>query len=260
MKKAIDIFEDENFIECLKYNTYDDKDNRIKVFDKNNEIIKKNIDKITKIDCLGYWIVNIKGISIFKNLKTLNLFANKVKNLPKEISELINLEILNLIANKIKKLPDNIGKLTNLKELHLYWNQIQTLPEEIWKLKNLEILNLSINQLQSLSNEIWRLCKLKKLYLSNNKLQRLPIEILKLGKLKSVWLNNAFNLSNLEQAPNELFYILKQLEKKKVLEDDDLEYLEEKVYPILKEKIKEKYRITNLKQIKDNFNLDNFSF
>ena len=45
-----------------------------------------------------------------------------------------------------------------------------------------------------------------------------------------------------------------------VFDDFDLYYLKTKVYPVLAEKIKEKYKITDLKNFKDNFNLDNLTF
>ena len=235
--KATDIFKNKKFIECLKYNTYDDKDNYIKIFDDNNEIIEENVKKVTKIDCPGYWITNIDDISIFINLEKLYLNYNNIKELPKEIGNLKNLKELYLGNNQIQKLQKEIFQLENLKELYLVDNWIKEIPKEIWNLKNLE-----------------------ELYLNNNNLQWLPIEILKLSKLKWLSLKKAFDLDNLKLKPEELFYILEQLKEKNLFSNLSLDYLEEEVYPILAEKIKKKYKITDLKQIKDNLNLDNLNF
>jgi len=305
--KGTDIFKDKKFIRCLKKETYNDiKINYIKIFDKNNKIVEENINKVTYIDCHSYWITNINGISIFKNLKILNLSNNQIKKLPKEIKKLENLEeidlynnrlqylpkeiwklkklkILNLKNNQLQSLLDKIDELTNLEKLDLSYNRIKEIPKEIWKLKKLKILDVSYNRIEKLPKEINELINLEKLNLSNNKikeipeklgklinleglnlgynqLQELPKEILKLNKLQRIWLHNAFDLNNLNQKPEELLDIFKKLKDKNILGDNDLEYLEEEIYPVLAEKIKEKYWITNLKQIKDNLNFDNFSF
>ena len=258
--KAIDIFKDEKFIECLKYNTYNNKDRKTKIFNNKDEIIEENINKITKIICPNCWITNIDGIHIFINLEILRLYNNKIKKIPKEIWKLKNLKIISLINNQIEKLPKEIGKLKNLEILSISNNKIERLPKEISKLKKLEELYLIFNKIKELPEGIGKLTNLKGLNLSYNQLQRLPEEILKLNKLQRIWLYKAFDLNNLKQKPKKLLDILKKLKDNNVFDDFDLKYLEEEVYPVLAEKIKRKYKITDLKQIKDNLNLDNLNF
>jgi len=304
--KATNIFKDKNFIECLKNNTFDEKGKHIKIFNNNDEIIEENLNKVIKIDCSLCWITNIVGISIFKNLKSIDLIYNQIEKLPSEIGKLQNLEELFLSYNEIKKLPSEIGKLKNLKKLNLSDNKIEKLPKEIGELKKLKRLYLSYNNLQSLPKEIWNLENLEELYSRDNKIQEipkeifqlknlkeldfsynkieklpkeignlknlkelnlwynqlqgLPKEILKLNKLKEIWLHKAFDFNNFKQDPEELRDILEQLKGKNLFSNRSLEYLKEEVYPILKEKIKEKYWITNLKNFKDNLNFDNLNF
>ena len=64
----------------------------------------------------------------------------------------------------------------------------------------------------------------------------------------------------MKQNPEELRDILKKLKRKKVYSDGGLTYFKKEVYPILIKKIEEKYRIEDLKQIKDNLNLNNLNF
>jgi len=273
--KAINIFKDKKFIECLKKRQPYDNDynkikffnyNKIKIINEEDEIIEENINKVIKINCYEYWITNIEGIHIFKNLRIARLYDNKIKEIPKEIEQLKNLKHLYLYNNEIKEIPKEIGELKNLERLYLSHNQIQKIPKEIGKLKNLEVLFLPNNQIKELPNEIWNLKKIKKLNLNKNQLQYLPEEILKLNKLRRIWLYEAFDLDNLKQDPKKLLNILKELEKKKtkgkknILTPESLKYLKEEVYPVLVEKIKEKYWITDLKQIKDDLNLDNLNF
>ena len=113
--KAKDIFKDEGFIECLKYNTYDNNGKYIKIFNEKNEIIEENVKKVTEINCFNYWIPNIKGISIFRNLKKLYINYCDIKIISEEIGNLINLEVLDLNKNRIENLPKEIENLKNLK-------------------------------------------------------------------------------------------------------------------------------------------------
>ena len=258
--KATDIFNDEKFIKCLKKWTFDEKGNRIKIFNRKGEIIEENVDKVIKIDCSDYWITSIEGISIFKNLKKLYLSINKIEKLPKEIWNLKKLEELFLNNNKINELSSEIGKLKKLKILDLSNNQIKKLPEEIWNLKKLEILKLSYNKIKEIPKEIWKLKNLEILNLDWNQLQWLSIKVLGFNKLQQIWLYYAFDLNNLKQDSKNLLDILKKLKDNNVFDDFDLYYLKTKVYPVLAEKIKEKYKITDLKNFKDNFNLDNLTF
>jgi len=50
------------------------------------------------------------------------------------------------------------------------------------------------------------------------------------------------------------------LKDNNVFDDFDLYYLKKEVYPILEKKIKRKYKIDDLKNFKDDLNLDNFIF
>jgi len=73
-----------------------------------------------------------------KNLRTLSLEFNQIKNIPDDISELKLLKYLYLCYNQLKELPESIGNLTSLKGLNLIHNNLSTLPKTMRNLKNLK--------------------------------------------------------------------------------------------------------------------------
>jgi len=117
------------------------------------------ISKDTHVSCSSY----LKDLSIEKikfvfkltdsieeinSLQLLYLYKNKIKEIPKEIGNLINLNYLDLSDNKIKEIPKEIGNLTNLKRLDLNDNKIKEIPKEIVNLINLQTLYLSNNEIK----------------------------------------------------------------------------------------------------------------
>jgi len=68
----------------------------------------------------------------------LKLNEKNIKEIPKELGNLINLEKLFLNYNQIEKIPKEIGNLSNLKELWLNINKIEKIPKEIGNLSNLK--------------------------------------------------------------------------------------------------------------------------
>jgi Leucine-rich repeat (LRR) protein len=116
----------------------------------------------------------------------LDLSQKNLKQIPKEIFDLVEITKLYLSFNQITSLPSEIGKLVNLEELDVSSNQITSLPPEIGKLVNLEILDVSRNQLTSLPSDIGKLVNLEKLFVFGNQITTLPSEIGKLVNLKEL--------------------------------------------------------------------------
>ncbi|VVA39995.1 PREDICTED: putative disease resistance [Prunus dulcis] len=101
-----------------------------------------------------------------KCLRTLNLSLNPIKELPKEIGELIHLRHIDLSFNSIlKKLPDTICGLYNLSTLRLVLcSNLTKLPENMGNLINLKHLYVEYcGLLESFPKVIGRLTSLQTL-------------------------------------------------------------------------------------------------
>ena len=132
---------------------------------------------------------NLKNLKVFNELKIalenpneveiLNLRGQNLKEIPKQISELINLRVL-LLGWKPKKELDssthkkakNIGggylHLDRKKGTFLDYNYIENLTPEFLTLKKLEYLELDYNLIKTLPRELARIKSLKKVSLYGN--------------------------------------------------------------------------------------------
>ncbi|ORZ36968.1 hypothetical protein BCR44DRAFT_96565 [Catenaria anguillulae PL171] len=146
----------------------------------------------------------------FSKLTSLNLFGNRLKELPKGVGTLTLLEFFTASNNRIKELPHGFGGmpkirvldlsanyltdlrsltlLTSLNELYISDNKLTELPEDFGKLKSLEVacshslvqccrriqLSLRNNRLETLPPSFAQLTALKTLYMQNNRLKQLP--------------------------------------------------------------------------------------
>ncbi|WP_052591901.1 leucine-rich repeat domain-containing protein [Aureispira sp. CCB-QB1] len=87
----------------------------------------------------------INNIGLLKNLQTLWLSYNELKEVPNSLFDLKEMRRLSLACNQLNTLPEQIGSLSNLEYLYLDDNQLTSLPTSIKKLKKLRYLNLKDN-------------------------------------------------------------------------------------------------------------------
>lgn len=140
------------------------------------------------------------SIGKLKNLRLLDLSANRLDSLPLEIFLLENLELLDVSLNKLVTIPSEIGSLKRLKTLNLSYNRIETLPFNLFLLENLEQLYLENNQLRKIPPTMASMKNLKTLALDNNPhlSNTIPIPVLK-GNIEI--LKNYLEESNLKGEP-----------------------------------------------------------
>jgi len=162
----------------------------------------------------GYVTKIPDNISKLKNLETLNLNSNAIREISPQIGTLVNLKTLMLAFNRITSLPEEIAQLKQLNELNLRANPLQNLPKsfatmtqleylsfgdmkiglteiypEVFHLKNLKKLSLSGNKLSTIPSQISALSKLEKLFLSGNKIEHLPEEFYQLSNIVTIFLD-----------------------------------------------------------------------
>ncbi|KAK9923199.1 hypothetical protein M0R45_031630 [Rubus argutus] len=111
-----------------------------------------NKERVTTID--GNLILKLKC------LRTLNLRDSNVRDVPKEIGELLHLRYIDLSSNwGLKELPDAMCNLCNLETLHLeFCLRLEKLPKAMGKLINLKHLYLNgCDDLRGLPKGVGRL-------------------------------------------------------------------------------------------------------
>jgi len=101
---------------------------------------------------LNYDTIYYYHFGIYKRVNQkdyiLDLGLSEFKDIFKSIytlDELKDLKYFESASNQIKEIPRQIGNLINLKYLYLDHNQIREIPKEIGNLINLVLLNLSDN-------------------------------------------------------------------------------------------------------------------
>lgn len=115
----------------------------------------KNLVKKNNISLIGCKLDEVPFPTIDKDLMNLNICANKIISVPKEMILCENLVTLDLAFNEIKYIPQELFKLKNLEEVNLGYNLIKKLPDHIPQ--NLKRLYLNNNELTSIPQEYYKL-------------------------------------------------------------------------------------------------------
>jgi Leucine-rich repeat (LRR) protein len=118
-------------------------------------------------------IKKIPNLSLFKNLKSLGLRGNKIKEIPETLPE--DLETIQLYGNKVEKIPKKLPK--SLKVLYLSNNKIKEIPDTLPE--GLQKLYLNFNEIE----KIPFLNSLETLSLRGNPIKEIPEKYKKLIKI-----------------------------------------------------------------------------
>lgn len=142
-------------------------------------------------------INTIIGINEFKSACKTGMIYNVrhvivqgwgLESIPKEIFRIKDLETLGLEFNCLKEIPDDISNLFSLKILFLSYNNFKDFPKAITKLPILTTLSLNNNYISTLPEYINQLKSLKTLYIRKNKITRIPTYLNE--KLRIIYQNN----------------------------------------------------------------------
>ena len=120
----------------------------------------------------------------FTNMETIDLSQNRLKVLPKGLTNLRYLSKLCVSGNAITELPENMDKLKRLRHLRAENNLISNLPLGLFKLHKLCTLFLTKNCLKTLREEVGQLQGLERLHIGQNGIDTLPSSLNSLGRLR----------------------------------------------------------------------------
>ena len=137
----------------------------------------------------GSGVTSLAVLPSLKALKTLDLSAVKVTDVPAEVFASAGLEQLYLAENGMATLAPAIGGLKGLTYLNLDRNQLTALPAALGDLAGLRWLRLNENKLTALPPELSKLTNLQNLYLRQNKLTAVPECLKGLASLEDVSLS-----------------------------------------------------------------------
>lgn len=143
---------------------------------------------------------NLSEITVFtwkeaKNANPDTIYAisfkkNKLKQVPKELSNYTKLIYLNLEKNKLQELPENLDTLINLKYLNISKNKFEIFPLVVTRLFELKTLIANRNYFQRIPNNI-KYCKaLHKIDLWNNPIEFFSEGFFELENLKELDLSS----------------------------------------------------------------------
>lgn len=151
---------------------------------KNDLYIKNRINTIIGINELK----SACKTDMIYNVRHVILQGWGLESIPKEIFRIKDLETLGLEFNCLKEIPDDISNLFSLKILFLSYNNFKDFPKAITKLPILTTLSLNNNYISTLPEYINQLKSLKTLYIRKNKITRIPTYLNE--KLRIIYQNN----------------------------------------------------------------------
>lgn len=163
-----------------------------------NELDEAPVLNCKNLNILKFHKNNIKMLPDYSDLQSLeflNLYLNRMNQIPEFIWKLVNLKFFSWGVSSIKEISPNIKNLKNLKWLSLVANKISYLPEELCGLRKLAGMRLHKNEIKELPMDFGKLQNLRLLTLYQNKLTRLPFSF---SELKFEKLNIANNPLSLE--------------------------------------------------------------
>lgn len=131
-----------------------------------------------------------KKITKNENLKVITIVGNRrldYDDLFKKLSKLKQLESVTLMDNKLKEVPESIGELKGLKKLKVSGNEqlnYEALIKEIASNEYLEELSIPLNSISDIPENVSNLRKLKVLDIRKNYIAEFPNSISSLDSLE----------------------------------------------------------------------------
>jgi hypothetical protein len=111
-----------------------------------------------------------------RELRVLDLFANRLASIPESSLTAPGLTRLDLARNRLSSLPDSVGKLNELRELDVAANRLSLLREAAVP-NGLTKLDLTANEIVSLPDVFGSMAHLRELIADDNRITYLPADV-----------------------------------------------------------------------------------
>ncbi|XP_060070630.1 leucine-rich repeat-containing protein 63-like [Ylistrum balloti] len=111
---------------------------------------------------------------LIRTVTYINLSFNDFTLFPRSILDVKQLVTLKLRNNPLRELPPDIQRLKNLKTLVVSFCLLQTLPLGLFSLQKLRHLDISYNKITFVPNEISQFRSLRELNMEGNQLPAMP--------------------------------------------------------------------------------------
>lgn len=127
------------------------------------------VPRISVFLAFGNQFYQLPPLTHFRNLKTLDISRNCIRNLDDmRLSQLHHLSHLDISRNELSELPLDMFKLPVLETFLCHRNKITDIPSEISHVKSLTLIDASFNHIQYIGTRVETLPRLEFLNLDNN--------------------------------------------------------------------------------------------
>ena len=111
--------------------------------------------------------------------------ASNITSLPEEFLKIPDVKTIHIFAGKVKSFPTTIYKMTNLRRVVLSLRSTSIIPDGIGQLKKLNSLKLTAN-ISKLPSDIYQLQELRGLFVTTGQVLELPEKFGTLSKLSQL--------------------------------------------------------------------------
>ncbi|MFK7759460.1 MAG: leucine-rich repeat domain-containing protein [Phycisphaerales bacterium] len=141
---------------------------------------------LVEFDITGNPISNFECLNSLPNLRSLNIAACNLSQLPEQIVSLQSLHTMIAAKNRLSTIPEWISSIPTLRRITLYRNQLSRLDTGLTQLQDLRILNIGASPVSNINAVADAFQELQGLGICMTSLTDLPDELFSLPKIQRI--------------------------------------------------------------------------